>query len=268
MTGGGHRSSDHADPGPPYVALRAVHKSYRRGRAMLPVLAGIDLAVARGAFISVLGPSGCGKSTLLAIVAGLTEPDAGSVTIGGESPGQARQARHVGLVPQQPALLPWKTVRRNVALLTDVAGRAEPHLVDELLAQVGLSDAAEVHPTQLSGGMQQRVSLARAFALQAPLLLMDEPFSALDEMLRAEMRFLLMRLWRDHEATVLFVTHDIDEAVVLSDRVVVLAGQPGRMVADHAVDLPRPRRPGIEDAPEFRRHTAALRSALAGARPA
>ncbi len=254
-----------ADQTSPYVSLTGITKTFRRAGTRVAVLDGFDLQVPRGGFVSVLGPSGCGKSTLLAIVAGLVEPDSGRVTIGGESPQQARRAHHVGLVPQHPALLAWKTVRRNISLLTDVAGTNDPAWVDELLRQVGLQDAADAHPIQLSGGMQQRVSLARAFALRAPLLLMDEPFSALDEMLRADMRFLLMRLWRDHEATVLFVTHDIDEAVALSDRVVVLAGQPGRVVADVAIDLPRPRQPGIEDTPDFRRHTAALRTALSAA---
>ncbi len=247
----------------PYVMLRGVRKTFRRGRTGVVALDDLDLAIEQGAFVSVLGPSGCGKSTLLGIVAGLTEPDTGQVTIGGDSPDQARKARHIGLVPQQPALLPWKTVRQNVTFLTELAGQEDhPRAVEELLGRVGLLDAADAHPPQLSGGMQQRVSLARALALRAPLLLMDEPFSSLDEILRADMRYLLAQLWRDTDATVVFVTHDIDEAVVLSDRVVVLAGHPGRMVADHQVDLPRPRYPGIEDSPEFRQHTALLRRAL------
>jgi NitT/TauT family transport system ATP-binding protein len=258
--------------GPPYVSLSGVGKAFRRGGRPLIALDRIDLMIERGGFVSLLGPSGCGKTTLLAIMAGLLVPDGGQVCIGGGSPSEARRARHVAFVPQQPALLPWKTVRRNVTLLTEVAGRASGDGtngtagVDELLVQVGLRDVADAHPTQLSGGMQQRVSLARAFALRAPLLLMDEPFASLDEMLRAEMRQLLLRLWRDTDATVVFVTHDIDEAVVLSDRVVVMAGQPGRVVADHRVDLPRPRQPGIEDWPRFRHHTSQLRRTLARTR--
>ena len=249
---------------PAYVSVRHVTKRFQRGRSPVVALDGVDLDIPRGGFVSVLGPSGCGKSTLLAILAGLLHPDEGRVAIGGETPHQARQAHHIGLVPQHPALLPWKTVRRNVTLLTEVAGRPDHAGVDDLLASVGLGDVADAHPTQLSGGMQQRVSLARALALRAPLLLMDEPFAALDEIRRTDMRYLLMQLWLDTNATVVFVTHDIDEAVVLSDRVVVMAGQPGHVVADHTIDLPRPRHPGIEDTPDFRHHTARLRAALRG----
>ncbi len=227
-------------------------------------LEGLDLRVDPGEFVSLIGPSGCGKSTLLRAVCGLLPVDGGSISIGGETPIQAKQQKHFGFVPQSPALLDWKNVRDNVRLLQDVnrTGPADLAAVDHLIERVGLSSAASAMPSELSGGMQQRVSLARAFALRAPVLVMDEPFSALDEITRAEMRFLLLELWRETQATVLFVTHNIDEAIVLSDRVVVLAGQPGTVVLDERIELGRPRAEGIEDDPRFHAHAATVRRAL------
>ena len=188
-------------------------------------LDGVDLAVERGEFVSLVGPSGCGKSTLLRLVGGLLGPDAGTVTIAGGTAAEARQGKQFGLVPQRPALLPWRTVRQNVRLLTQVNRGAEDHATlrpdetEALLDEVGLGDFLDAYPSELSGGMQQRVNLVRAFALGAPILLMDEPFAALDELTREDMRFLLLRLWERTAPTVVFVTHHIPEAVLLSDRV-------------------------------------------------
>jgi NitT/TauT family transport system ATP-binding protein len=244
------------------LSLRGVHQHFGSLRA----LESVDLDVAPGEVVTLLGPSGCGKTTLMRIVAGLTRPTAGSVDVGGLTPGDARSHKLFGFVPQSPALLPWRTVVDNARLLLDVhrrAGRpdAAPP-VDELLDHVGLCDFRDAYPHELSGGMQQRVALVRAFALGAPYLLMDEPFAALDEITRADMRHLLASLREPQAATVLFVTHSIAEAVFLSDRVVVLSARPGRVVADVPIGLPRPRRPEIEDAPEFFELTTRLRHTL------
>lgn len=255
----------------PAIDIVGVTKVFDRSGVRLVALDGLDLRVEAGEFVSLIGPSGCGKSTLLRTVCGLLPIDGGRITLGDESPLQAKQRKHFAFVPQTPALLEWRSVTDNVRLLRDVnrssrhaRGNGEHRDVDigRLIERVGLGAAANAMPRELSGGMQQRVSLARAFALRAPVLIMDEPFSALDEITRAEMRFLLLELWRDTSATVLFVTHNIDEAIVLSDRVVVLAGQPGRVIADERISLGRPRHEGIEDDPGFRRHAAVIRTAL------
>ncbi|NNE11643.1 MAG: ABC transporter ATP-binding protein [Ilumatobacter sp.] len=237
--------------------------SKRFGR--VEALNAIDLRAAPGEIVTVLGPSGCGKTTLLRLIAGLETPTVGSVTIDGGPPDRSRRSKQIGFVPQQPALLPWRTVAANAALLRDLRPEANPPTMpdpDDLLDQVGLGDFAEAYPHELSGGMQQRVALVRAFALGAPYLLMDEPFAALDEITRADMRYLLADLCEPLNATVVFVTHSIAEAVFLSDRVVVLSQRPGRIVDEVEIDLPRPRRPETEDDPRFFGHERELRHML------
>jgi NitT/TauT family transport system ATP-binding protein len=232
------------------IALQGLAKSFGPLQALAP----IDLDVTPGEIVTVLGPSGSGKTTLLRIIGGLDEPTAGTVTVDAASPHVARRAKRIGFVPQSPALLPWRTVAANARLLLDV-GRARrtnagPDAT-ELLSAVGLADFAAAYPHELSGGMQQRVALVRAMALGAPLLLMDEPFAALDEITRTDMRHLLARLCEQLDTTVVFVTHSIAESVFLSDRVVVLSSRPGRVVGVEAIDLPRPRHPELEDDPAF-----------------
>ncbi len=247
----------------PAIDIVGLTKVFDRSGQHLVALDGLDLRVEAGEFVSLIGPSGCGKSTLLRAVCGLLPIDGGSISIGSESPIEAKQRKHFGFVPQTPALLEWKNVRDNVRLLQTVnRSTGDGANIDDLIDRVGLAAAATAMPRELSGGMQQRVSLARAFALRAPVLIMDEPFSALDEITRADMRYLLLELWRETQATVLFVTHNIDEAIVLSDRVVVLAGQPGTVVADEQITLGRPRAEGIEDDPRFHAHAASIRRAL------
>jgi NitT/TauT family transport system ATP-binding protein len=232
------------------VVLRGVSKAFGATEALAP----IDLRIRPGEVVTLLGPSGCGKTTLLRIVAGLETVDRGTVTIDGSSPQAARQHKRIGFVPQSPALLPWRTVEANARLLRDVNRDANgPSMPDPvaLLDQVGLADFRDARPHELSGGMQQRVALVRAFALGAPYLLMDEPFAALDEITRAEMRHLLAELCEPLNTAVLFVTHSLAEAVFLSDRVVVLSARPGRVVGSEVVALPHPRRPELEDDPAF-----------------
>ena len=236
---------------PAGIQIDGVTKSFG-GR---PVLEPVTLHVEPGRILTLLGPSGCGKTTLLRIIAGLERADTGTVTIGGQSSAIARRLKTIGFVPQAPALLPWRTVRQNAELLRQLNGRAgEP--VDapdpiELLDAVGLGGFLDAHPHELSGGMQQRVSLVRAFALGPRVLLMDEPFAALDELTRADMRHLLAELADRSAVTVVFVTHSLPEAVFLSDEVAVMSARPGRVVATVPVGLPRPRLPDLEDDPAF-----------------
>jgi NitT/TauT family transport system ATP-binding protein len=243
------------------IGLRGLAKSF----GTLPVVAPLTLDIAPGSFVSLVGPSGCGKSTLLRLIAGLEAPTEGTATVDGAAPSDARDHKRIAVVPQQPGLLPWRTVAANARLLLDVNRRApveSPPDPLELLDEVGLSAFLGAYPHQLSGGMQQRVALVRAFALGAPLVLMDEPFAALDEITRAEMRDLLARMLERRSTTVVFVTHSISEAVYLSDRVLVCSPRPTRIVADVDVPLDRPRIPDIEDRPAFAELCATLRHEL------
>ena len=221
----------------------------------LQALQAIDLTVARGEFISVVGPSGCGKTTFLRIVAGLEPATSGEVLLDGRAlrgPGGDR-----GFVFQNDSLLPWRTVFANAIIGREIAGRvgqAERQRTMQLLKLVGLEGFEHYHPRQLSGGMRQRVNLARALAIDPEILLMDEPFSSLDAQTREIMQTELMRIWEEGRKTVLFVTHQIDEAVFLSDRVLVFARRPGRLRENVAIDLPRPRALALKRTPEFVRY--------------
>ncbi len=248
-----------------FISVRGVDKTFRRRGRAIHALGKVSLDVRQGEFVSLLGPSGCGKSTLLRVIGGLQEFEGGAVSIGSRTPDEARTTRQFGFVPQAPALVPWKTVGQNVRFLSTFHGGdgcTSDSEVDDLLATVGLADFARHYPHELSGGMQQRVSLVRAFALGAPILLMDEPFAALDEITRSDMRYLLLELWQRSSATVVFVTHSVTEAVILSDRVAVMASRPGRVAGDRRIDLPRPRTPEMEDEPAFHEHVRQLRADL------
>jgi len=227
--------------GEPLLQIAGVSKHFRPpgGQPQL-ALEAVDLTVAPSEIVSLVGTSGCGKSTLLRIVAGLEKPSTGRVRIAGME--VAAPSRDVGLVFQEPRLLPWMSVRQNVRLaLHDMPRGDQDGLIDAVLAKVGLGRFADVWPHQLSGGMAQRASIARALVRRPRLLLLDEPFSALDSFTRQSLQEHLLELWRDGGFTMVFVTHDIEEAVALSDRIVVLRGQPGKVVAVHEVALPRPR---------------------------
>jgi NitT/TauT family transport system ATP-binding protein len=238
--------------------VRSVRRAYGGGRAATVALDGVELTVQPGRFVSLIGPSGCGKSTLLRIVAGLEQPDRGEVLVHGVPPAEACAAKMVGLVPQSPALLPWLSVLRNVTLpqqlnpgaarrrerIAGLAAReaaAPARTAAELLAAAGLGEALHKLPAELSGGMRQRAAIVRAFALRPDVLVMDEPFSALDELTRESLQDQLLALWEEWRTTVLFVTHSVTEAVRLSDTVVVMARGPGRIVESVGIDLPRPR---------------------------
>jgi len=232
----------------PKLAISGLTKSF----GVLQVLLGLDLGVERGEFISLVGPSGCGKTTFLRIVAGLEPASAGHVLLDGRvvrGPGGDR-----GFVFQSDNLLPWRTVFANAIIGREIAGQAGPKeraQTMQLLKLVGLEGFEHYHPRQLSGGMRQRVNLARALAIDPEILLMDEPFSSLDAQTREIMQTELMRIWEDGRKTVLFVTHQIDEAVFLSDRVLVFARRPGRLRENVTIELARPRALAIKRTPEF-----------------
>ena len=248
------------------VQISGVSKSFGREGARTLVLDNVDLSIRMGEFVSVIGPSGCGKSTLLKVVAGLIEADEGEVTVDGSSVKTATQNKMIGLVPQSPALLPWRTVLDNVTLPMSVnrkanSGRAlrDPK---EILESFGLGHAMDKYPSQLSGGMQQRVAIARAFVFDPSVLLMDEPFSALDEMNRDQQRLGLLDFWQSNRKAVLFVTHSVPEAIMLSDRVVVMAAHPGRVAEVIDINLPRPRDADVYATDEFRDLEGAVRATL------
>ncbi|WP_201292543.1 ABC transporter ATP-binding protein [Cellulomonas citrea] len=241
------------------VAVRGVEKHFTTRGSSLHALSGIDLDVPEGRFVTLFGPSGCGKSTLLRILAGLEASDAGEVELYGQPPAAASARKEIAWIPQTPALLPWRTVRENARLSADVNRTADrlggsqrvPLDPDELLAALGLEAFADARPDQLSGGMRQRASIARGFAQGAPLMLMDEPFSALDELSREAAQLTLVELWERYRKTVVFVTHSAAEAVLLSDQVVVMTPRPGRIHAVVDIDLPRPRSSRLEETDEF-----------------
>jgi NitT/TauT family transport system ATP-binding protein len=232
------------------VHLRDVSKRFAPSSP--PVLEGIDLAVERGEFVSIIGPSGCGKSTLLKLVAGLLPVSSGEISVNGMTPKKAREL--VSFVFQDATLLPWRTVEKNVGLALELEGKSKQEIVEttqRLLQLVGLSAVAKQYPRELSGGMKMRVSIARALATKPRLLLMDEPFAALDEMTRDRMNEELLRLRAEQNWTVIFVTHSVAEAVFLSSRVIVLAPHPGRVAHSIEVDLPYPRNDATRDSEEF-----------------
>jgi NitT/TauT family transport system ATP-binding protein len=230
---------------PPVVRLQNVGKTFTRGgQTLTTALEGIDLEIRRGEFVSLIGPSGCGKSTLLRVVGDLIEPSTGEVTVNGKTARRARLDRDYGMVFQAPVLFDWRTVEDNVKLPLEILGKdaaTRTKRAREMLELVELGDFLKHHPYQLSGGMQQRVAIARALAFEPSILLMDEPFGALDEMTRERMNDEVLRIWEQTGTTVIFVTHSIPEAVFLSSRVVVMSARPGRITKVVDVDLARPR---------------------------
>ena len=240
--------------GPP-IAIRSLSVSFATPEGPIHALENVDLDVAPGEFVSLIGPSGCGKTTLMRLVADLETPTGGSISIGGLTPQRARETRAYGYVFQAPALYPWRSIERNVALPLEIMGLGKAERAERArrsLAEVGLSGFERRFPWQLSGGMQQRASIARALAFDAGLLLMDEPFGALDEIVRDRLNEQLHALWERAGKTALFVTHSIQEAVFLSTRIVVMSPRPGRIVDIVPTDaLPRARTLEIRETPAF-----------------
>ena len=246
----------------PQVELSGVSKTYGSNP---PVLQQIDLTIAKGEFVSLIGPSGCGKSTLLKLTSGLTNATSGSILVDGMTPVNARET--ISYIFQDATLLPWRTVTSNVGLgleLDRVSRDLRKRKVDALLELVGLTHVARAYPRQLSGGMRMRVSVARALATTPRLLLMDEPFGALDEMTRDRLNEELLRLRAEQNWTAVFVTHSVAEAVFLSTRIIVLAPSPGRIAQEMKIDLPFPRAAVTRESPEFESYVTQVSRALRG----
>ena len=249
----------------PVVRVDGVTKTFARGN--VTALQDIELDLHPGEFVSLIGPSGCGKSTLLRIIGDLTPPTAGTVTVNGKPAKQARADRDYGIVFQDAVLYDWRTVARNVALPLEMLGweRAKRKArVEEMLELVELKGFESSRPWQLSGGMQQRVSIARALSFDPALLLMDEPFGALDEMTRERLNMELLRIWEKASSTIVFVTHSIPEAVFLSTRVVVMSARPGRVAGIVEIDLQQPRTAETREDPRFFELVTEVRETLAG----
>jgi NitT/TauT family transport system ATP-binding protein len=247
------------------VDARGVSLTFETADGKVAALSDVDLNIAEGEFVSLIGPSGCGKTTLLRIIADLERPSAGTVLVNGVTPEEARLKRHYGYIFQAPALYPWRTVERNVMLPLEVMGfdKAERReRARRYLELVNLDGLARRFAWQLSGGMQQRVSIARALSFDPALLLMDEPFGALDEIVRDHLNEQLLRLWDKTKKTVVFVTHSIPEAVFLSTRIVVMSPCPGRVIDVIACDFPRDRTLEIRETPGFLKIAQRVRTGL------
>jgi len=245
------------------LSVENLGMDYSQSNGMLPVLGGLTFQVAEGEFLCLVGPSGYGKTTLLRLLAGLEQPKRGRVCLAGEVVDQPR--RNVGIVFQDPTLMAWRTVEANVALPLEIAGMDQDEALRqarELLALVGLSGFEDYFPGQLSGGMAQRVALARALVHVPRLLLLDEPFGALDALTREKMGRELLRVWRAHRKTVVMVTHSVTEAVFLADRVLVLGTRPAVVIDEVIIDLPRPRNEETWETPEFGALARRVRAAL------
>ena len=250
---------------PPHIAVRGLSQVFTSGRRTLTVLAKVDLEVDRGAFVSVIGPSGGGKTTLLRVIGGLMEPTSGDVLVDGVPPFEAQSRKSIGFVFQDPSLLPWRTVLQNISLPLQLNARQSLSDADDperLLEVVGLAEFRDYYPHQLSGGMRQRVALARALVLNPAVLLMDEPLGALDEITRTVMRYELLRLWELYQKTVVFVTHSIPEAVMISDRVVIMSSQPGHVLQELLIDMPRPREESLERSASFLEYVQHIKEVL------
>ena len=247
------------------IAIDRVSKRFQMAGSGEGVLAlsDLSLAIAPGEFVAILGPSGCGKSTLLRLVASLEQPSSGTVSVNGAAPGRVSASHALGVAFQDHALLPWLSIHDNIALPFRIAGRkVDEAAIARLIELVGLKNFAMARPKQLSGGMRQRASIARALVLEPEVLLLDEPFGALDAVTRRQMNVELQRIWSERRITTMLITHSVDEALFLADRVVVMSGRPGRILREVKVPFARPRDPSVMRGEEFHRMVDDLTAAL------
>jgi ABC-type nitrate/sulfonate/bicarbonate transport system ATPase subunit len=245
-------SSPEAHTAPPALEVSGISKSFFHRRQETRVLNNVSLTVEQQEFVSIVGPSGCGKSTLFHMIGGLVEPDAGTIRMNGKV--VTGQRGEISYMPQQPALFPWRTIEDNVLLAGEIKGALRDGAHEEArqwLAKVGLKGFEQAYPHMLSGGMQQRAAFLRALLAPQELMLLDEPFSALDALTRSEMQRWLLELWEENRRSVLFITHNIEEALLLSNRIYVFSGRPGSILHTVDVPFPRPRRDEITDSSEF-----------------
>ncbi|MGJ8609476.1 MAG: ABC transporter ATP-binding protein [Octadecabacter sp.] len=252
-----------SEMGPPKVEAWAVDKIFGHGDAAVQAVSNVELTLEPGTTTALVGPSGCGKSTLLRMIAGLETPTSGAIRIGGEEPHVVARQGKLSVAFQDPSLLPWRTAASNVALARRLAGLPkDPEKVQKLLSLVGLDGFENKRPAELSGGMRQRCAIARCLATGARMLLLDEPFGAVDEMTRRRLNLELPRVWEGQGTTTLLVTHSVTEAVLLSDRVIVMSHRPARISADIAVNIERPRRASHLTSPEFLALVTQINTAL------
>jgi NitT/TauT family transport system ATP-binding protein len=249
------------------ISMSDIGMKFNSGDDEITALTSVSLDIKKGEFVSLVGPSGCGKTTLLRIIADLLSPTTGTINIGNESTKQARLKGKYGMVFQSPVLYEWRNVIKNIELPLEIMGVAPKERLEraeEMLEMVGLNDFGKSYPGQLSGGMQQRVGIARALVIQPEILLMDEPFSALDEFTRERLHEDLLNIWRRTNKTIVFVTHNISESVFLSDKICVLSPHPGRLSAVVDVGFDRPRKMGIKNTSEYTQKVFEVRSSFEG----